>query len=377
MEPNTHKAFTSGMLLPELVSVRGLAALWILFAHTTMMVMPNAYPHAIEYSRIVVDLFFILSGFVLAHMYDPAWKEGRFRYGQFLIRRLARLWPLHLATTLGAAGLLLGARMIGRDLDVPHTFGNFLLTNALLHSVWLTDGLVWNWPSWSVSAEWIAYLMIPLYFLAADRVRGTATRIVVALALFAAASFASHAVLDENLVSLTFDGGAARLVPSFFAGILLRRIFDDVPALSAMSRPVYALTIAGPIAICVALVILNAPYDALWPPMLVLVVGLAARAPRSAPGLLRRPTLIWLGDLSYSIYMTHGLVIMTLFKFANWSGFSATLGGRLVTGAAVVAATMLVSMATYAWIEKPGRGLFMNGVEALQRAVARSKRAVG
>ncbi|MDR6285653.1 peptidoglycan/LPS O-acetylase OafA/YrhL [Methylopila jiangsuensis] len=377
MEPNTHKAFTSGMLLPELVSVRGLAALWILFAHTTVMVLPHAYPHAIEYSRIVVDLFFILSGFVLAHMYDPAWKEGRFRYAPFLIRRLARLWPLHLATTLGAAGLLLGARMIGRDLDVPHTFGNFLLTNGLLHSVWLTDGLVWNWPSWSVSAEWIAYMMIPLYFLAADRVRGTATRIVVSLALFAVASFASHAFLDENLVSLTFDGGAARLVPSFFAGILLRRIFDDVPALSAMTRPVYALTLAGPIAVCCALVALNAPYDALWPPMLVLVVGLAARATWSAPGLLRRPTLIWLGDLSYSIYMTHGLVIMTLFKFANWSGFSATLSGRLVTGVAVVVATLLVSMATYAWIEKPGRGLFMNGVEALQRAVARSRRAVG
>ncbi|MFD1701985.1 acyltransferase family protein [Methylopila henanensis] len=380
MTTETPRRFTPGMLLPELVSTRGVAAVWVVLAHSYATVLKGHYalPAAIEYSRVIVDFFFVLSGFVLAHMYDGPWREGRFRHGEFLIRRLARLWPLHLFTLACVLALVVAGRIVGVTPEATHDAASFAMTALMLHSAWTTPDLAWNWPSWSVSAEWIAYLMIPLYLAAADRVRGTARRLALSLALFAVCSVGSHVLLRLDLVTLTFDGGALRLLPSFLAGILLRRIFDDEPKLLAMTPRIYALVIVGVFAACGVLIALNAPYDALWPPMLVLVAALASRATWAEPGVLRNRTLIWLGDLSYSIYLTHAIVIMVLFTGAEHFGFARTLGERAVVGVCVPFVTLGVSVVTYAIVEKPGRAGFMWVVERLARAqAARRARASG
>ncbi len=62
----------------------------------------------IERSRLAVDAFFMLSGFILAHVYGPSFADGTFRYRRFIVARLARLYPLHLAVLAGATIMVLG-----------------------------------------------------------------------------------------------------------------------------------------------------------------------------------------------------------------------------------------------------------------------------
>lgn len=362
------------MLLPELVSTRGIAAVWVVLAHTVATVLRGhaPLPYAIEYTRIIVDFFFVLSGFVLAHMYDTQWSQRRFDHGRFLVRRLARLWPLHLATLLAVGVLVIGGRFMGIEPENPHTPWTFGVTALMLHSAWLTPELAWNWPSWSISAEWCAYLAIPLFLMAADRVKGTAARVAFGLGLFAVCSVASHVLFGLDLTTLTFDGGAFRIVPSFIMGILLRRIFDDEPLLLEMTPRIYAQVIGLVIAVCTVLIVLRAPYDALWPAMVVLVAALASRATWAAPGVLRAPILTWLGDLSYSIYLTHAIVLIVLFTGAKMFGFGGELWQRAMLGFCVPVITLLVSQITYVLVEKPGRSLIMWIAEGRQKSAGKA-----
>lgn len=346
-----------GQLLPELVAARGLAAVWIVVAHSLAKSIEGFHelPAAIEYSRIVVDFFFVLSGFVLAHVYDVAWREGRFRYFEFLSRRLARLYPLHLATLIAVLILVVAGRTLGVEPENPHTASSFFVTLALMHATWATPDLAWNWPSWSVGAEWCAYLAIPVFLSFADRVRTTPARIGVGLGLFVAASAFAEAALGQNLVALTFDGGVLRIAPSFLAGVLLRRMFDDEPSLAGMTPRGYALTVAGVLATCAGLVAAGAAYDALWPPMVVLVAALAARGAWSGPGLLRGRALAWLGELSYALYMVHAIALQVVFALAERIGYGSTLGGRAALGCLAVAATVAAAQLAYLTVELPGR----------------------
>ncbi|MGA0531613.1 acyltransferase family protein [Hansschlegelia sp. KR7-227] len=367
--PTTMEA---GRLMPELVAARGLAAVWVVLAHTLAQTLRGhaPLPEAVEYTRLVVDFFFVLSGFVLAHVYDPAWRAGRFRYPDFLSRRLARLYPLHLATLLAVAVLVGAGAALGLAPVNAHDGWGFVATLLLLHSTWATDDLAWNWPSWSVSAEWCAYLAIPAFFLAADRVKGTRVRIVVGLGLFVLCSAVATLLLGHQLVSLTFDGGAFRIVPSFFAGILLRRIFEEEPSLLAMTPRSYALIVTGVFGVCGVLVALNAPYDALWPAMVVLVAALASRATWTEPGVLRGPILAWLGELSYAIYLTHAIVLQALFAAAKILGVSDQLWQRALVGGLAVPTTLLASYVAYRIVEKPGRGVMARLLQRKPRATS-------
>lgn len=357
MSSQPAQTLKSGQLLPELVSARGLAAVWIVLAHTFAKSIEghSTLPHAIEYSRVIVDFFFVLSGFVLAHMYDPAWREGRFGYVNFLCRRLVRLYPLHLATLLVCLAIVLAGRMLGVSPAAPHDVWSFTATALLLHSTWATTDLAWNWPSWSVSAEWCAYLAIPLFLAAADRFRTNLSRICVGLGAFVAAAAFAELVLKQDVVELTSDGGAFRIIPSFFAGILLRRMFDEEPALTRMTPRIYAAVVAGVLATCAGLIALEMTYDALWPAMVVLVAALASRGTWTAPGILRGRTLAWLGELSYALYMTHAIALQVVFALAERFGMAETLASRFCFGLLSILTTMVGAHLAYVLVERPGR----------------------
>lgn len=379
VEPKTK--LMAGQLLPELVSARGLAAVWIVCAHTLAKTLEGhaALPAAIEYSRVIVDFFFVLSGFVLAHMYDAAWREGRFSYGGFLARRLARLYPLHLATLLVVLAIVTAGRFVGIEPENPHTVSTFLATLVLMHSTWATPDLAWNWPSWSVSAEWCAYLAIPLFLWVADRINGTLVRIVVGLGLFVTLAAFSELYLGQDLVALTFDGGALRIVPSFLTGILLRRIFDDEPALTAMTPRYYALAVGGVTAVCSALVMCGATYDALWPAMVVLVAALASRGTWAAPGILRGKLLGWFGELSYALYLIHAIVLQVVYAIGERLGLAETIWQRATLGLGSIVLTVVASQLAYVIVERPGRrivaGLLLPAPKKPSIAAAKEKGA--
>src|SRR5712691_3950598 len=119
-----------------------------------------------------VDLFFVLSGFVLAYRYADALRRPAPRsVAAFLKRRIARVYPLHLAmiAVLGAgmlAATLVGASVPAAERNSPGD----LVANLLLVQAWGTSQRqTWNQVAWSVSAEWAAYLAFAVLIWAAPR----------------------------------------------------------------------------------------------------------------------------------------------------------------------------------------------------------------
>jgi peptidoglycan/LPS O-acetylase OafA/YrhL len=104
--------------IKPLTALRFFAAMWVVLYHY----WPNlqgaaAMPALVGKGYLGVELFFTLSGFILCHVYLESFGEGRFRYGAFLWNRLARVYPLHLATLLGVMALGLAATAAGFAID--------------------------------------------------------------------------------------------------------------------------------------------------------------------------------------------------------------------------------------------------------------------
>ena len=115
---------------------------------------------------LAVDLFFILSGFVIWYNYaarivDGGWGETRL----FLWRRFARVWPLHAAVLAAFVGIALLLLATGRDTS-GYPLAELPLHLALVQNWGLTPDLAWNHPAWSISTEFAAYLLFPGLVLA-------------------------------------------------------------------------------------------------------------------------------------------------------------------------------------------------------------------
>ena len=157
--------------LKQLTSLRFFAALWVVAYHYWPS-LTGGYPVLVDKGYLGVELFFVLSGFILAHVYLDDAGAGRLNYGRFLWARLARIYPVHLVT-LAAIGLM-GALALALGYPMRHQVivWSVLPQTLLLIHAWGTASVsAWNHPSWSISAEWFAYVFFPLFAAAAWALR--------------------------------------------------------------------------------------------------------------------------------------------------------------------------------------------------------------
>ena len=159
--------------LAALTSLRFFAAYWVVLHHLDDGLRPNidAYTGLLRKGYLAVDVFFILSGFILSHVYWADGVSGRLDYWNFLSKRLARIYPMHI-TTMALMGLLVGIGAVtGLPVDAT-AHADAVAANLLLIHAWgTTTGLSWNAVSWSISAEWFAYLLFPVMLAVALRFR--------------------------------------------------------------------------------------------------------------------------------------------------------------------------------------------------------------
>src|SRR5258708_21739589 len=112
---------------------------------------------------LLVDMFFILSGFVISSSY-PAKSTGTQSYFRFMIRRVARIYPLHVLTLF----LFVGLTLLGIADSTLTSTGNLsdFFYNLFLVQAWgVTDHLSFNSPAWSISAELFCYILFPVLML--------------------------------------------------------------------------------------------------------------------------------------------------------------------------------------------------------------------
>jgi len=221
---------SSGQEIVPLTAWRGVAALLVFVLHQRGIygdTWPlDAWTPFFARGYLWVDFFFVLSGFVLALVYSDSllrqflWVS----YAEFLKRRLRRIYPLHVATLLAVTPLVFAQHFVGGTKDTAQSLAWTFLSNLSPTHAWgLFDRLSWNRPSWSISAEWAAYLLFPVVAWVVVRAKPTAAFIAVCLAL--AGLFMLVLQMPERSLSLTFDFGVVRCLVGLALGVGVYRIY--------------------------------------------------------------------------------------------------------------------------------------------------------
>jgi len=336
--------------LRALTTLRFFAALWVVLYTAWPHLDVGFVPVAVTKGYLGVETFFVLSGFILSHVYLEAAGEKRFRYGGFLWARLARVYPLHLVTLFGMIGLGLVATAAGMSIDGSLTNWRDLPAHLTLTHAWgLAGSSAFNHPSWSISAEWAAYLGFPAFAFVAWRLRDRpvlATGLAVGLALALYAAF--EPLAGYSLTEATFRWGALRIVPCFALGCALYLIHrrGGVPY-------------AGPVALASGAAVLVSASLGLWDAITVLaagglILGLGS-LDNSRAGVLGSKLGVYLGEISYSIYMVCAPVLLLTTNVAARLTGAEDKQFPVIVWLALVAAIPVAAMVTYHLVERPAR----------------------
>ncbi|PZR37349.1 acyltransferase [Caulobacter segnis] len=271
----------------------------------------QAADDTIKSFSLIVDLFFLISGYVMAAIYTGKLTTLA-KYGDFLRKRVARLGPLHWAT-LGVFVVIaaLGWAGVISERDPSRYDVACIVPNLVFVHAWGTcKAQTWNFVSWAISAEMGLYIALPLLFWITARGRwATAAVAVGSLALLVWITRDG-----ESFSQWTYDFGVARAVPGFMLGMLAWQARDTLARLPFARIVMWALL--G--------VFMAASWAGASRTVLLLVIyavglaGVAADAQGVQGGVSRR--LAPWAQLSFSLYLLHPIAL----KIAlNWVGFSA------------------------------------------------------
>jgi len=350
--------------LPALDGLRALAALWVVAFHATAFT--GVATPVIRHGYLGVDLFFVVSGFVLAHVYAPVFaRDGLSFYARYLCRRVARLWPVWLVVlALFALKAEIGrwSGLGGGGLRVVDDPGLWSLYTLLMQSWGWADPERINPPGWSLSYEWAASLLLPLALAAIVRLRSALICLALALASLAAHALYTHGHGLPSLHTAAAHGGA-RVAAEFLAGILLWRAWDQAEGAPA-SAGIFA---AGCAVLSVGAMIAFAP--ALWLDHLLvaslvgLLGGVAAGRGRLAAMLSRR-MLRAVGEASYALYVVHWFVFECLWWLFERLGLAiGSIAGWLFF-AALIGLSLVAAFALHVVVERPARRALRRLAEA-------------
>lgn len=364
--PHTSSA---GTHLTALDSLRGLAAVAVVLFHIRLLAKtvaagPLLTLGFVNNAYLMVDFFFVLSGFVIALNYAER-IPGPQAAARFLWLRFWRLYPLHLAFLLVMLAIE-SAKFIARNRlgiefdDAPFAINSawaFVNNLLLAQSFHLERQLTFNIPAWSISAEFYTYLVFALILLATRRLMATAALVAGASFLFLA-----HVSLDGLYVMA--DYGFIRCLLGFFLGVLGCGAYRRMPRLdTAAAARSACLAIAAIFAVIVLLSWKPSPaFDFAVPPLAaVVVVSLALAGGTPLARFLSMRPLAWLGTISYSIYMSHWAVLLVITNLLQHLAIDATrlFGNGAVADTALtaicLAPVLALSHLTYRYVETPFR----------------------
>ncbi|MFY8142870.1 MAG: acyltransferase family protein [Caulobacter sp.] len=286
--------------IKPLTALRFFAAFWVVLYHYWPNLDVGFTPAVAAKGYLGVEAFFVLSGFILCHVYLAGFGEGRFRYGDFLWNRLARVYPLHLATLIGVGGMAIAGTLAGMAVDPNILSWESLPANLLLVHAWgFAPVAGWNHASWSISAEWFAYLTFPGFAFLAWRLRERPiAAVLAALALIAVIYPLFQTLAGFPLTEATIRWGALRIVPCFALGCALHALWRSGRFPSRLASPGMALLA---LLILVAIQI-GAPDLGIVMLLGGLIFMLASRASASST-FVGQKVFVYLGEISYSTYM--------------------------------------------------------------------------
>jgi peptidoglycan/LPS O-acetylase OafA/YrhL len=352
----------SSQQIDALTGVRGFAALWVAAFHGSGTLfatphLPTVLANFIHGGWLAVDLFFVLSGFVIshAHLGDFAVPSVA-KVGRFLKLRVARIYPAHLVAALLWVPVVAAAWLSGRALS-GGLAQNFNL-RTFLYAVTLTNGWGlpfsqgWNLPTWSVGSEWFAYLTFPLIAWRLQRAPAPASQIAIA----------GITLLLTTSLALIVNHGSQYMLPESFT--LVRVVSEFLIGCCAYGifmrrRPGWRVAWIPWTGTVGSLALACSGHHGLLDGVFIFLFGLVVLGLGvTTSGILAKSlacaAAVHLGKISYSIYLMHGMVIVILREVP---GLLTGLGGGhpLLLWAIYLMAVVIAGHALYRSVEEPAR----------------------
>lgn len=302
----------------HLESLRGIAALAVVLFHYSFgfmnrTLLQNGFT---DNAALMVDFFFVLSGYVIALSYSNKLTDWS-HVAKFQWKRFLRLYPLHLTMLLLFLSLQIAKYTAGRFgigvqnelfeplMSLPDFISNLFLTQNF------TGDLSWNRPSWSISAEFYTYLLFATWTMI--YVRMPRTGVALAILIVGLSAFQ---IYQTSMRSAT--GGYVRCFMSFFIGAALVKIERNYRVI-----PSEALSILVMMATVVYITMATGYPNwllMLAPLLYSLLILLLNALPKSSMLIraLSLPALVFLGTVSYGIYMIHEFVESLALSIVNY-----------------------------------------------------------
>lgn len=378
--------------LDSLTSLRFMAASMVVVSHAPRYFVWPMLQHRPATLFHGVSFFFVLSGFILTHVYRSRPWPG---YWRFLGLRIGRLWPVHAV----ALAFLLAASTFGDavmwPLDITYEGVGFLnpwvsfglvatMTQSL--SPYIPHSFGWNAPSWSISTEFAFYAMFPFLLINIERrwLTNLFVSFAVVLAVLTVLYFSGLTFWDDDASVLTKASIAyatpAMRFPEFCLGMAAWVIWDryvrsfqlSFIAWSAIELAAAALVgwwLTSHVFAAIRVNEFLEPWfysaGSCWAFAILIVLiasgrGLLGRALSTAP-------LVFLGEISYSLYLWHMIVFKVFFR-QGWNQIEPIY---------VFALLLVLASASYLLVEKPCRSWVASVVAKVDRQRSRPCTSAG
>ena len=356
----------------SLDAFRGLAAL-IVVVHHVMLAVPEGLRGPLGFmesplgmgGRFAVMLFFVLSGFVLSL---PYFAGKNLPYGPYLVRRFSRLYPPFafavlisalLCRLLGGPVLPIASSWLNDPWSKPLTAG-VVMSHLLMTGIGVRQSISLDGPIWSLIIEMRVSLIFPLLVLYIRRFGLAGVAVALAVAFVCAKS---QAGLGENTAGLVGESLAGtllltgRYIVMFLLGVMLAARLDRIRQAFLQVPPMlHAMIFGGMVCIWIAAAYTNVmePHRGfldVFSGIFTLYLIISCIAYPKVSAMLSGRLCLWLGDISYSLYLIHLPVLMSMF-YLLYGHLSLIWIIALSFPAMLIAGHLM-----HYWIERPSMNL--------------------
>jgi peptidoglycan/LPS O-acetylase OafA/YrhL len=374
--------------IKPLTSLRGIAALSVVVHHFAYYGLPNIGKVLSEYtaffynSYLWVDFFFMMSGFIMSHVYFSSFSSGisSHKYGGYLLSRFARIYPLHIFVLILFIGLEISKIFLTNT--VPFT-GKFNLT-ALFANIFMLQAFAldcpplfwcntyWNEPAWSISVEFMIYGIFPfiLFHMIKSQRKSDFFVYIASLILLLLVT-----LTRGNLDTIIGIPAIARCGLECIIGIITYKIYRQGDYQKYWNNNSLAI-----IAALWILMILNFSWgDSRWirsihdwiilPAFSIMILSLSGKNNGLFAKSLSSNLFIYLGKISYSTYMIHWFLqelikLFWKFNFHAEFGSNFQIHDLFISLGTFMIVVLLIASLTYKFIEIPMRNSLKSGLLA-------------
>ncbi len=307
--------------LSSLTPLRGIAAIWVVIFHYDEFLnfmglgflIDRDVSMLIGKGYLLVDFFFLLSGFVICHAYGESLSTGnKGSTRNYLWARFTRLYPLHafamFALLFQFIWLKYAHAEYAKGWDSWYPTYDFFVYLLFGQSSGILKEFSWNLPSWSIAAEWWTYVLAVLFLPYINR--GFTKRTILTWVFATCGLLLLSSQKDTFDLDFTINAGTLRCLFSFIIGVGLYQAYLKLVNTETFFANDSTFIFAS---VCAVLAISFSPLDLLIIPIFCIIIISAVLNKNRVNTALNIKPLKILGDISYSIYL------MQIFWLSAWS----------------------------------------------------------